>query len=92
MGSYQTKTAVKTLDVDDNSEYLICGGLDGKLQIFRVEGGQELMLIAFPIKVKYLEFALGDESFIALEEKFKVGEANIVEIFDFKRLINSKEK
>ena len=92
LGSYTTKTAIKTLDVDDNSEYLICGGLDGKFQIFKVEGGEEIMLVAFSSKLKYLEFALGDENFLTLTESYKVGEANVVEIFDLKRFIDSKDK
>lgn len=54
LGSYSTKTAIKTLDVDDNSEYLICGGLDGKFQIFKVEGGEEVLMVAFPLKLKYV--------------------------------------
>lgn len=33
IGSFHAKTAVKTIDIDDNSSYLISGGLDGTVQV-----------------------------------------------------------
>ena len=33
IGSYKTKSAVKSLDVDINSKYLVCCGFDGTLEV-----------------------------------------------------------
>ena len=34
IGSYKTKSAVKSLDVDINSQHLVCCGFDGTLEVF----------------------------------------------------------
>lgn len=34
IGSYKTRSAVKSLDVDINTEYLVCCGFDGTLEVF----------------------------------------------------------
>lgn len=33
IGSYKTRSAVKSLDVDINTEYLVCCGFDGTLEV-----------------------------------------------------------
>ncbi len=33
IGSYKAKSAVKSIDVDFNSEHLVCCGFDGTLQV-----------------------------------------------------------
>jgi|JI61114C2RNA_FD_contig_71_2030814_length_1083_multi_6_in_0_out_0_1 translation initiation factor 3 subunit I len=39
IGSFATKAAVKTIDIDDNTTYLLTGGMDGTVQIFKAENG-----------------------------------------------------
>lgn len=36
LGSYATKTSVKTLDVDMNSNYLLYAGFDGTVQVSNI--------------------------------------------------------
>lgn len=33
IGSFATKAAVKTIDIDDNTSYLFSGGMDGTVQV-----------------------------------------------------------
>ena len=81
IGSYVTKAAIKSLDVDMESKYLICISFDGTLEMFDVMSGKSLCWVNFPqCKGYHLEFALGSKKFLFLHD-FQMN--STVKIIDF---------
>lgn len=61
MGNYKTSGAVKTLDITDNSEYLISGSLEGTVDLFQVNGGVTIGNVkADERKARWVELSIGD--------------------------------
>ena len=57
LGSFDTKSAVKTLDITENTEILIVGSLDGSIEFFKINGGQKLGEIKKNEKIKFVELS-----------------------------------
>ena len=52
---------MKTLDLTDNSEYLISGSLEGTVDLFQVNGGVNIGNIkADERKARWVELSIGD--------------------------------
>lgn len=47
LGTYETRAAVRTLDVDLDSNYVLCMSFDGTLQMFDVRTGKSLKWVHY---------------------------------------------
>ena len=66
IGSYKTQSAVKALDVTDDSKYLVTGSLEGTIQVFEVDGGASVGFYKRKLKCKYLELSQGNEFLVVV--------------------------
>jgi translation initiation factor 3 subunit I len=66
IGSYDTKGAVKTLDVTNDSSYMVVGTLVGSIEFFKVDGGQLLGAINLEAKIKTVQFSYGDKKLLVV--------------------------
>jgi translation initiation factor 3 subunit I len=64
IGSYDTKAAVMTLDVTNDSSILAVGTLLGTLEFFNVETGNRLGVISCDAKFLSIQFSYGDNKII----------------------------
>lgn len=88
LGSYVTRAAIKSLDVDMDSKYLICVSFDGTLEMFDVMKGNSVFWTNFSFcKGYHLEFALGSKKFLFLHD-FQM--SSMVKIIDFPTFITLK--
>jgi translation initiation factor 3 subunit I len=39
LGNFKTSAAIKTLDITDDSQFLVTGSLEGSVDVFRIQGG-----------------------------------------------------
>ncbi len=67
IGSYETIAAVKTLDITNDSKYLVVGTLVGTLEFFNVDGGARLGYISLQAKIKTVQFSVGDKKLLVVE-------------------------
>ena len=49
MGTYSTRAAIKSLDVDMESKHLICISFDGTLEMFDVMTGKSIFWVNFSL-------------------------------------------
>lgn len=61
IGSFETKSAVKTLDITEDSKYLFVGSLEGSLELFETNGGALLGSLKRGTKIKYIELSYGNQ-------------------------------
>ena len=88
MGSYVTRAAIKSLDVDMESKYLICVSFDGTIEMFNVLNGQSIFWTNFSqCKGYHVEFALGSKKFLFLHD-FQAN--STVKIIDFPKFVAMK--
>ncbi len=66
IGSYETKGAVKTLDVTNDSNYLVIGTLVGTIEFFKVDGGVFLGSLSLEAKIKTVQFSYGDKKLLVV--------------------------
>lgn len=66
IGSYHCKAAVRTLDITDDSEWLVVGTLLGTTEFFKINGGKHLGLIELGAQVKTTEFSYGDRELLVV--------------------------
>lgn len=86
LGSYFCSSAVKSLDVTDDSKYVVTSSLNGTLEFWEVETGKLIGALKKYAKSKYVEFSLGDKYIIVVFEMYGSGE-NEVKIYEFKKLL-----
>lgn len=92
IGSYKTQSAVKALDVTDDSKYLITGSLEGTLQVFEVDGGKSIGFYKRKLKCKYLELSQGNEFLVVLFEGYDSNATNEIGIYKFKDFVDVLKK
>jgi translation initiation factor 3 subunit I len=66
VGSFEPSAAVRTLDVTNDSRYLVVGTLVGTLDIFKVDGGQLLGSISMTAKILTVQFSFGDKKLLVV--------------------------
>lgn len=86
IGSYYCCSAVKSLDVTDDSKYMISASLTGSLEFWEVLTGKLIGTLKRNAKSKYVELSLGDQYIVVVYEMYGTSE-NEVKIFDFKKLL-----
>lgn len=92
IGSYKTQSAVKALDVTDDSRYLITGSLEGTMQVFEVDGGKSIGYYKTKLKCKYLELSQGNDFLVVLFEGYDSQGTNEVGIYKFKDFVDALKK
>ena len=60
LGNYTSKGAIFTIDITDDSKYLITGTLDGAIEIFEVDGGKNLGCLRSKRKCRKIELSYGN--------------------------------
>lgn len=94
LGSYVSRAAIKSLDVDIDSKYLICTGFDGTLEMFDVRTGASVLWSHFPeSKGKHLEFALGSKKFLFLYDYYSEeaqASNSAIKVIDYSTLVALK--
>jgi translation initiation factor 3 subunit I len=88
IGCIVCKGSVKTLDVSDDSKFLVTGSLQGAIEIWEVDGGKQVHQIQTKGKIKYVEFSMGDKQILILYESFKGNQKLFV--FNFTDLLQAK--
>ena len=71
LGSFETKSAVRTLDVTNDSQFMISGCTGGDLEIFRVDGGQLLGGFKIDARIYTVQLAYGDKKLLVVSENIK---------------------
>lgn len=99
IGSFGTKAAVKSIDIDDDTKHLITGCMDGTVQvdlqltqIFKAENGQPLKWFKFPNKIRYVEYSVGDKLVLFLEESFVYEEGSQITVFEMATLLDAPQE
>ena len=71
IGSYHAKAAIRTLDITDDSEWLVLGTLLGTTEFFKINGGKHLGLIEIEAQIKTIEFSYGDKEILVVHQIIK---------------------
>lgn len=67
IGSYDTRGAVMTLDVNNDSSILAIGTLVGSLEFFKVDDGTRLGQITFDAKLLTVQYSYGDKQLLVVK-------------------------
>ena len=86
LGSYYCSSAVKSLDVTDDSKYMVSASLTGTIEVWDVESGKLVGAVKKNAKSKYIEFSLGDQYMVVVFEMYSTMD-NEVRIYDFKKVL-----
>ena len=71
LGNYDSKGAIFTIDLTDDSKYLISGTLDGAIEVFEINGGKNLGCLRSKRKCKKIEFCYGNAEICVVKKKKK---------------------
>ena len=91
IGSYYCSSAVKSLDVTDDSKYMVSASLNGTIEFWEVETGKLIGALKRQAKAKYIEFSLGDQFMVVVYEMYATGE-NEVKIYEVKKILDEFAK
>lgn len=91
LGSYVCSSAIKSLDVNDDSTLMVSASLNGTLEFWDVLTGKLVGAIKKNTKSKYVEFSMGDEFLVCLFEAYGTGE-NEIKVFQVKKLMDLFKK
>lgn len=91
LGSYICSSAVKSLDVTDDSKYMASATMNGTIEFWEVETGRMVGALKKYAKAKYLEFSFGDKYMVVIFEMYGSGE-NEIKIYEIKKLLDSFAK
>ena len=67
IGSFETKAAVRSLDITNDSAFLIVGTNVGTLEFFRVDGGQALGFLEIEARIKTVQLSYGDKKLLVVD-------------------------
>lgn len=70
VGSYETGSAVRTLDVTNDSKYLVSGCTGGDLEFFTVDGGQRLGGFKVDAIIHTVQLSYGDKKLLVVSIYF----------------------
>jgi len=83
LGTYDGhKGTVWWLDVTKDSQYLVTGGADMSVKVWRVKSGEMLHDFPHTGPVRHVEWSEGDKMFLTVADPFR-GAPSTVSIFDF---------
>ena len=66
LGSFEPKAAVRTLDVTNDSTFLIVGTNVGTLEFFKIDGGQLLGYLEMEARIKTVQLSYGDKKLLVV--------------------------
>jgi len=91
LGSYYCSSAVKSLDVTDDSKYVVSASMTGTIEFWEVETGKLVGALKKNAKSKYIEFSLGDQYLVVVFEMYATME-NEVKIYEVKKVFEEFTK
>ena len=68
IGSFEPKAAVRSLDVTNDSKYLVIGTNVGTLEVFTVDGGKLLGWLELEARIKTVQLAYGDKKLLLVRK------------------------
>ncbi len=70
LGSFLCSSAIKSLDISDDSTLLISASMTGTLEFWEALTGKLIGCVKKMAKSKYIEFSLGDKEIVVLYESY----------------------
>lgn len=94
IGSFDTKAAVRTIDITNNSDHLIVGTNVGFLEIFKIDGGKRLGFLSMDARILTVQLSYGDKQLLTLVEWYSGSKNGTTEIliYDFDEILAGLEK
>ncbi|KAN0012325.1 hypothetical protein ACTFIV_004577 [Dictyostelium citrinum] len=82
IGSYQCGGVVYSIDVSQDSKYLITASADAKARVWDVQSGRQLDSTDFEVSARSIEFSQGDKQILVVTDQVMGCQAKI-HVFDF---------
>ncbi|EFA75260.1 WD40 repeat-containing protein [Heterostelium album PN500] len=82
LGTYLCGGVVYSLDVDQNTKYMVTASADSKLILWDVKTGRQIESISFEVSARWVEFSQGDKQILVVTDQIMGCQAT-VHVFNF---------